>query len=140
MPRICWQATSDGRYWIDIALGAYDTKLMVDTGVIDPRQRVAFELEPALYDLLVQRNQIKPRGAKRRRDSSGILVSLDCGEVISQLIDPVSGLRVGPVVVADVVRTFPRVPNRVGVVFFHLLTDCSVQWDLNSWQWCVDYA
>jgi len=140
MPRICWQATSDGRYWIDIALGAYDTKLMIDTGVIDPRQRVAFELEPALYDLLVQRNQIKPKGVKRRRDSSGILVNLDCGEVSSQLIDPVSGLRVGPLIVADIVRTFPRIPNRVGVVFFHLLTDCTVHWDLNSRQWCVDYV
>ena len=139
MPQVCWQATPDGRYWIDIALGAYHSRLMIDIGMIDPLQKVAFEIEPALYDLLVQRKQIQPKAPKMRRDASGNLVTLDCGEVISQLIDPITRQRVGPVIIADVVRSYPRIPNRVGVVFFHHLTDCSVHWNLNTHLWSVDY-
>jgi hypothetical protein len=138
MPRVCWQAVPDGRYWIDIALGAYDARLMIDIGMIDPRNQVGFELEPALYDLLVQRNQIQPKIPKKRRDSSGNIVTLDSGEVVAQLIDPTSRRRIGPRVTVDIVRSFPRIPNRVGVVFFHHLVDCSINWNLNTRMWCVD--
>lgn len=139
MGRACWLAAPDGRYWIDVALGAYDARLMMDLGMVDPLQRGAFEIEPALYDLLVQRAQIVPGAPKRRRDSSGQIVDLDSGSITAQLIDPATRRRVGPVVSADIVRGFPRVPNRVGVVFFHHLIACRVHWDLDGREWCVEY-
>lgn len=61
------------------------------------------------------------------------------GRIAVQLIDPASRNPVGPI--ADVYASrCPRgVPSRVGVVFFHLLIDCSTLWDFNARQWCIDY-
>jgi hypothetical protein len=135
----CWIAAPDGRYWIDVALGTYETKLMIDVGMVDPQDQVAFEVEAALYDLLVQRRQVHPGPSKRRRDSSGQIVELDCGAVSAQLVDPATRTRVGPAVSLHIVRCFPKVPNRVGVVFFHHLAGCRVEWDLTAREWCVEY-
>jgi hypothetical protein len=46
---------------------------------------------------------------------------------------------VGPLVRVRVGRGMPNVVSRVGVEFFHRLTGCSVNWDLDAKNWCVTY-
>jgi hypothetical protein len=138
MTRACWSATSDGRYLVDIALGTMPYRLMLDTGLVDPTGQVGFEIDPASFDVLEQSGQLLRAGRRPRSDSSGRTVWLKVGFVAAQLFDPSSGSPIGPAVRCLAVRNFPGVVSRVGVVFFHRLTGCRVEWDLDARQWCVE--
>jgi len=48
MPLTSWLAAPDGRYWIDVTLGNGTCHVMIDLGLVDPLDRVGFELAPYL--------------------------------------------------------------------------------------------
>src|SRR4051794_34236959 len=126
---LTWHCTADGRYWIDVAVGSVDCRLMVDTGIVDPRDQVGLEIDPAIYDRLKQTGQFSHYMRRSRRDASGIVRVFEIGQTTAQLIDPVGRVRVGPVADVYVLRGAAGVPDRVGLVFFHRLTGCRVNWD-----------
>jgi hypothetical protein len=138
MTRACWTAATDGSYWFDIALGTLPCRLMLDTGLTDTTGQVAFYIGPAMFDLLERSGQLLAAGSRPRRDSSGRRVRLPAGFIVAQLIEPTTGARIGPPVRCLAVRNFARVPSRVGVVFFHQLRGCRVEWELDARQWCVE--
>lgn len=138
MNQVCWPAAADGRYWIDVAIGGQDTRCMVDVGLIDPLDRLGIELEAALYDRLRQLGQLSSFQYRSRRDSSGQTVRLESGETVAQLLDPANRQPVAPAVQLFACRGFPGLPSRVGVVFFHRLVGCKVNWDLGSRLWCIE--
>lgn len=138
MTRVCWTPNSRGRYEIDIALGSMPERLMIDTGLVDVRNQVAFDLDPSIYDALEQSTHLTPAKPRFRTDASGVRIPMPCGLLQSQLIDPNTGTPLGPVVRALAFRGFAGVPSRVGVAFFHALTGCRVDWDLTARLWCVE--
>jgi hypothetical protein len=134
-----WMAAPDGRYWIDVVLGNMPIRLMLDTGLVDPRGQVGFEIEPQLYDSLERSNQLVAAGLRKRRDSSGRSIRMQTGWVSAHLLDVESGSYIGPRVQLSAWRGFANVPNRVGVLFFHQLAGCRVVWDLDARLWSVEY-
>jgi hypothetical protein len=139
MGQVIWPAAPDGRYWIDVALGNEEVLCMVDTGLVDPLDRIGFELEPQLFDRLKTQKGVTAFQYRWRRDASGQTVRFECGLTQAQLTDPATRQRVGPIVPTYVCRGSAGVPIRVGAVFFHHLTGCKVKWDLAARVWCVDY-
>jgi hypothetical protein len=135
----CWPAARDGRYWIDVALGNLELPLVVDTGLSDTRHWLGFQVDPAIYDQLKRTGQFVHIDHRTWRDASGRSTRTEAGLTSAQLIDPVSRRRVGPVVRVYVNRGAPKVPNRVGLAFFHRLHGCRVLWELDSRTWCVEY-
>ena len=138
MTRACWPAATDGRYFVDVALGTMPCRLMSDTGLVDPIGQVGFEIDPALFDVLEQSGQLLRAGRRPRSDSSGRTILLKTGFVVARLLDPSSGSPIGPAVRCLAVRNVPGVVSRVGVIFFHRLTGCRVDWDLDARLWCVE--
>jgi len=139
MPRLSWQARSDGLYWIDVALGSRHLSLMMDLGLVDPNDRVAFSLEPAIFNHLRKTRELTQLVHQTHRDASGTYSSTKSGQLTAQLISPITRLPVGPAVRLHVMRGSVGVPNRVGVVFFHHLKGCKVNWDLDNRTWSIDY-
>lgn len=139
MNRACWHAARDSRYVIDVALGGFATPLMLDTGIVDSWNRVGAEIEPVFFDRLKQAGLASGIQERWRTDASGRRSKQEIGEVTAQLIDPVTRARIGPLVRMDVMRNPAKVPSRVGVLFFHRLTGCRVDWDLDNKVWCVEY-
>jgi hypothetical protein len=135
MPQARWQAAADGRYWVYVALGRQELAVMVDLGLVDPTDRVGFEVEPGIYNALKQGGQLSRFTRRSRRDASGQIAWFDTGVATAQLIDPVSRQRMGPVVSVWVACGAAGVPSRVGVVFFHHLTKCEVLWELDQRTW-----
>jgi hypothetical protein len=112
---------------------------MIDTGLTDTAGQVAFDLHPALFDLLDQSGRLLAAGIRRRRDASGRNVRLRAAFVAAELLDPTTGVSVGPRIQCMAVRNYANAPSRVGVVFFHRLTGCRVVWELDTRTWCVEY-
>lgn len=139
MPRESWQARSDGLYWIDIALGSRQFSLMIDIGLVDPKHQVGFSIEPRLYDLLKKAGEFSGFAIHSQVDASGRVSRVRSGLLTAQLISPITRLPVGPTVRLHVMRGSSGVPNRVGVVFFHQLKSCQVNWDLDNRIWSIDY-
>jgi hypothetical protein len=139
MGQASWRATADGRYWVDVELGNLNLRLMIDLGLLDPLDQVAFEVEPAIYDLLKRSGQLAQSHIRNWRNASGRSTKTEVGLIESRLIDPVNGQPVGPVVLKYVNRGTLGVPSRVGVVFFHSLSGCKVIWDLDNRMWSVEY-
>src|SRR5262245_31047379 len=123
MGQVCWQATAQGRYWIDIELGNQELHLMVDLGLTDSLHRVGFEVDPSVYDQLQQDGQFADIETRAWRDASGRSQMTQSGLARARLIDPVTRQRVGPVVRLYANRGTPGVPSRVGVEFFHSLVE-----------------
>ena len=138
MTRVCWPAAANGGYWLDIALGTFPSRMMLDTGIVDPQGRVAFDLDPALFDVLEQFGQLLAAGSRTRHDASGNFVSLKTGFVSARLLNPATGIPFGPTVRCLTLRNFANVVSRVGVVFFHHLTGCRADWDFDNRRWCVE--
>jgi hypothetical protein len=136
---VSWQASVTGHYWIDVAVGNQDLRWMVDTGLVDPLNRVGFDLEPSVYDQLKVSGQFQRIQYRNYHDASGGLVQRESGLITAQLIDPHSHQRLGPVVATFVARGFPGVPSRVGLVFFHGLKGCRVIWNLERKTWDIEY-
>jgi len=139
MNRACWAVASDGRYWIDVALGTNPCRLMLDTGLTDCAGVVGFDLAPTDYDRMGRSGQLLAAGPRMRQDASGAWVWLRCGFLAAQLLDPVTRVGIGAPVRCLAVRNFANVPSRVGVVFFHGLAGCRVVWELDTRIWCVEY-
>src|SRR5262249_27321659 len=129
----------DGRYWIDVAIANQPVHIMIDFGLVDPLNRVVFELEPSAYDQLKQAGKLTRFRRRSRRDASGSLSWSETGMTTCQLLDAVSGRPVGPAVPIYVSRGSPGVPSRVGLVFFHKLLGCRVIWDLDRRTWSIEY-
>jgi hypothetical protein len=138
MLRVSWRAAADGRYWIDAAIGNHDVLVMIDLGLIDPRQHVGLELEPQLYHQLKQLGQLSSFRRRSRRDASRRISWSETGHIGAQLIDPGTRQHVGPVIALDASCGSPGVPNRVGIVFFHLLSGCRVVWELDQQMWSIE--
>jgi hypothetical protein len=138
MPQAQWQSAADGRYWIDVALSGRNLQVMIDLGLVDPFHRVAFEIDPALYDAMRRAGDFSRFEQRSRRDASGRLSPFETGRVMAQLVCPLTRQRIGPAVTVFVARGVPGVPNRVGVAFFHRLTGCHVNWDLDQQTWVID--
>jgi hypothetical protein len=139
MQRTCWHGGPDGRYWIDVSLGHQRTRVMVDLGLVDPLGRIGFEVEPGLYGRLKAAGQLTRLLRRQHRDASGLLRWRESGASTAQLVDPNSGQPIGPAVGLYVSEGAPRVPNRVGVVFFHLLHGCRTAWEFDQRLWCIEY-
>lgn len=67
-----WQCSASGRYWLDVLVGSLQVSLMIDTGLVDPEQRVGIELEPHLFDQLEQNGKLSGRALRIRKDAGGI--------------------------------------------------------------------
>jgi hypothetical protein len=139
MPQVRWQGRADGHYWIDVALGSRHFSLMIDIGLVDSRNQVGFSIEPVLYDYLKNAGEFSGFSIHSQVDASGKVSIVESGLIMAQLISHVSLLPVGPAVRLHVMRGSPGVPNRVGVVFFHHLKGCHVNWDLDNRIWSIDY-
>jgi hypothetical protein len=139
MPQVRWKAAPDGRYWIDVILGNSHLPVMIDLGLIDPHNRVGFEVEPVVYDRIKQSGGFTLFARRARRDASGRISWFDTGLTTAQLVCPAAHQPVGPAVQVFVASGLAGVPSRVGVVFFHNLIRCQVVWDLDHRTWCMDY-
>jgi hypothetical protein len=139
MNQATWSVAADGRYWLDFQLGSLVVSLLVDTGLVDPQDRVGMEVEPAIFDQLRQAGQLTQLHDRTRCDASGQLARRAVGQVTAQLLHPQTRQLIGPAVPLDVLRCFPSVPNRVGVSFFHHLQSCQVVWNLTNRTWCVEW-
>ena len=64
MATATWQCTANGRYWLDVLVGSLQVSLMIDTGLVDPEQRVGIELEPHLFDQLEQSGRLSGRALR----------------------------------------------------------------------------
>src|SRR5437868_6586800 len=96
MTRACWAAAPDGRYWIDIALGTMPSRFVLDTGLTDTAGQVAFDIRAAVFNALEQSGQLLAAGHSQRRDASGRRVRLPTGFIAARLIEPTSGIPIGP--------------------------------------------
>jgi hypothetical protein len=139
MGRVCWQAGTDGRYWIDLFIGNGSLRAVIDTGLIDPLDRLGGELEPALYAQLKQKGQLSHLQLRSSYDANGQVQVAESGLTTAWLLDPVGRRRVGPVIAVWVRRGAPGVSSRVGLAFFHRLRGCQVNWLLDQRTWCIDY-
>lgn len=139
MGRLTWSANPAGAYWIDVAVGNLPLRLMVDTGLTDPRNAIGFALEPAIYEQLKQAQQLSHFRSRVTRDASGRYSTVETAEATAQLLDVGKVQHVGPLARLYVSRGAPGVPNRVGVSFFHHLSGCRVEWDFNARSWSIDY-
>jgi hypothetical protein len=139
MSRASWQAAADGRYRIDVLIGNLSVQVMIDLGLVDPRDLVGFELDPSTYDMLAQAGFLVQQHVRQFRSATGQKTSLYCGLTNAQLLDPVTGHPIGPSVRLFASRGKRGLPNRVGVVFFHRLKGCRILWDLDSRTWCIEY-
>jgi hypothetical protein len=138
MPKARWQAAADGRYWLDVAVGNQEFPAMVDLGLVDPRDRVGFEVAPALYNQLKQGGQLSHFTRRSRRDASGQVSWFDTALATAQLVCPAPRQRIGPVVPVWIACGAVGVPSRVGIVFFHHLAGCRVVWELDQRLWEID--
>lgn len=138
MGTVCWRSAS-GRYSVDVILGNSQVAVMIDSGLVDPGNRLGFELDPAVYDRLNQAGLLSHARTRQFRDASGRYSSRDAALTSAQLCNPITGQGVGPLVAIFVSRGRPAVPSRVGVAFFHHLKGCRVEWDLDRRMWCVVY-
>lgn len=139
MPQACWQASADGIYWIDVALGGREISMMLDLGLVDAAERVGFSLEPILYDQIKQAGEFTQFFTDLRLDASGAITYRENGLLSAQLIEPITRQCMGPQVRLYAARGATNVPNRVGIAFFHQLHDCLVIWQLDSRRWCIEY-
>jgi hypothetical protein len=138
MQAACWKAGPGNRYWMDANLGGHSLPVMIDVGLVDPRGRVGFEIEPLMYDRLKASGQFSTFRWRGRRDASGRTAWSPSGLTIAQIVAPLTGQPIGPRVRLYVSRGDAGVPSRVGVVFFHLLRGCRVLWDLDQRLWCIE--
>jgi len=139
MPQVCWSANPRGEYWIDINLGGHPLKVLIDSGLIDRRGQVGFSVDESLYDGIKQAGGFKKHQLHTRLTADGQISRTESGSLDAQVICPQTGNLVGSIVHISVFRGVPGVPNRVGVVFFHLLKGCKVLWDLDQRLWCIEY-
>jgi hypothetical protein len=139
MAQARWQVTADGRYFIDVVIGNYNLRVMVDTGLVDPLDMVGVELEPSIYDRLDQSGALANKRTRVSRNAGGQYSNTRTGLTNVQLFDPITAQPVGPVVRLFASRGRRGLPSRVGVVFFHRLTGCRILWDLDSRGWCIEY-
>jgi hypothetical protein len=139
MGQLRWMAAFDGRYHLDLLLTNRKVQFMVDLGFVDPAQEVGLEIEPILYDSLKNAGLSVNHKKRTWRDASGTKHQAESGMIQAQLLDLSTGTGVGPIVHLFVTRGYPGVPNRVGVVFFHLLKGCSVTWDVENRIWSVQF-
>jgi hypothetical protein len=139
MGRVCWQAATDGRYWIDLFVGNGSLRGVIDTGLIDRVDRIGCELEPALYDPLKQKGQLSYLEFRSSSGAHGQTQLTESGLATAWLLDPVNRQRAGPVVAVWVGRGMSGIISRVGLAFFHRLHGCQVNWLLDQRTWCIDY-
>lgn len=139
MGHISWQATPSGAYWIDIVVGHLPLRLMVDTGLTDPRNQLGFALDPSTFDQLKQGLQLARFRTRVSRDASGRHAIVEAAETTAQLFDAETDQHAGPIVRLFVSRGMMGVPSRVGIPFFHHLKNCRVEWDLNAQAWSIEY-
>lgn len=137
MAEACWAATTDGRYWIDVHIAGQPIRVMIDLGLVDPVDAVGFEVDPDFYDQLKHAGVLSRFQVRFRRDASGQITRSESGRTNAQLLDPITRRGIGPLTQLPVCRGAPNVPSRVGVVFFHRLTGCNVDWRLDGRTWCV---
>jgi hypothetical protein len=138
MPLLQWSAAPDGRYWIDVLVGSHVLREMVDLGLVDPLDRVGFELDRSAYQRLKQTGCLTRFDRRPRRDASGRVSWSESGLGSAQLLDPISKKTDGPVVPLYISCGAPGVPSRVGLVFFHRLTGSRVLWDLDHRLWAIE--
>jgi len=139
MPQASWNATPPGEYWIDVSLGGRPLQVLIDTGLIDARGEVGFSVEESLYDSIKRSGGFLHHRTHLRLTATGQISPTESGSLDAQLISPQTQSPVGPLVHVFVYRGARRVPNRVGVAFFHRLTGCKVIWDLDQRSWSVEY-
>jgi hypothetical protein len=139
MDQACWSAAPNHRYWIDVILGNRRFQVMIDLGLVDPRGRVGFEIDPVAYGQLKRSGQFFALDRRMKRDASGRYSRCESGLADARVICPVRHVPVGPAVQLHVSCGAPSVPNRVGIVFFHCLRGCRVIWNLDQRIWCIEY-
>ena len=137
MATATWQCSANGRYWLDVLVGSLQVSLMIDTGLVDPEQRVGIELEPHLFDQLEQSGKLSGRALRIRKDAGGHASPLYCAAVDASLTTPETSQPLGPSIRIHVARGVAGVPSRVGVAFFHKLPGCRVVWDCSAKTWSI---
>jgi hypothetical protein len=139
MPHVQWSANPRGEYWIDVNLGGHPLQVFIDTGLIDARGQVGFSIDEALYDNMKQAGGFTSHQMHARLTADGQISLTESGSLEAQLLSPQTGSPVGPIVPVSVYRGASGVPNRVGLVFFHLLKGCKVLWALDPRDWRIEY-
>src|SRR5262245_33314335 len=139
MPSVRWSANPRGEYWIDVNPGGRPLQVLIDTGLIDRQGQIGFSIDEALYDSIKQGGGFTNHQMHARLTADGQISLTESGALDAQLMCPQTRTPVGPIVHISVFRGAAGVPNRVGVVFFHLLRGCKVFWDLDQRDWRIDY-
>ena len=137
MATATWQPAANGRYWLDMLLESLRVPLMIDTGLVDPEQRVGIELDPPLFDQLEQSGKLSGWALRVRKDAVGRSMPLSCAAVAASLAIPGTSTPLGPTIHIHVARGVAGVPSRVGLAFFHKLPGCRVIWDCPARTWSV---
>jgi len=139
MPVVSWPAAPDGAYWIDVALGNREFPFLIDLGLIDQKQLIGFAIEQRVFDHLRQQGEFSHFFTTDLLDAGGRITRRNNGRTNAQLLSSLTRQRIGPSVALYVARGSPGVPNRVGVAFFHHLTNCRVIWNLDQRTWSIEY-
>ena len=140
MATATWQCTANGRYWLDVLVGSLPVPLMIDTGVVDPEQRVGLELEPQRFAVLQPTGKFSQRALRVRKDAGGQCLPLICAAVDASLSTPGANQPLGPSIRIHVARGVAGVPSRVGLAFFHKLPECRVVWDCAAKTWAMSVS
>lgn len=139
MGQITYAVAPTGAYFIDVQIGTFEVRVMVDLGLTDPAGQIGFALAPDVFDRLEQARQLSRFRGRISRDASGQYSTIESAESTACPLDPASRQPVGPRARIFVSRGAVRVPNRVGVAFFHQLRGCRVIWELDSRIWRIEY-
>ena len=139
MGQISYSVGPTGAYFIEVQIGTFELQVMVDLGLTDPAGQIGFAITPEVFDRLEQAGQLSRFRGRISRDASGQYSTIESAESTACLLDPASRQPVGPSTRIFVSRGAPRVPNRVGVAFFHRLTGSRVIWELDRRTWCIEF-
>jgi hypothetical protein len=139
MAHVSWTVAANGRYWMDLIIGARRLRFMVDLGLVDPANDVGLEIDPQLFEYIEKAGGFLTQRRRTWRDASGKYQRVDSGLLVAQLFDSSLQAGVGPAVRLFATKGVANLPNRVGVVFFHKLLGCSVTWNLDQRVWRIDY-
>ncbi len=140
MTTAMWSADPQGRYWLDVLLGGQTISVMVDSGLVDPDQRVGFELDRTLFDQLKESGKLSGWALRVRKDASGRSSALECASTDGSLAVPGTTDPFGRTIQIHVARGAAQIPSRVGVVFFHRLPGCRVLWNCELRTWSVSFS
>ncbi len=132
MESYCWKS-KNGEFHINIKVGGEDTKMLWDTGFIDPDCNVGLGLDEVKYNRLKRDGKLTNEKQYSRHLANCDYDLVDTGEVEAQLIH--NGKTCGPKIK---VRVRKGATNSVGYCFFKALRSCQLIWEFEADEICIE--